>query len=364
MYNRNFNFRVINSVGGGGIKRKIVHNIFDELITLENLFLSWNEFKKGKTKRKDVQEFKFNLEDNIFQLYQELKDKTYQHSFYSSFYVQDPKLRHIHKAMVRDRIVHHLISKTLEEIYDGTYIFDSYSCRKDKGTHKAVNRLGRFCGKLSQNNTENIYYLKCDIKKFFDSINHEILIEILKKKIKDDNLLFLLKEIIKSFNRIENQGIPLGNLTSQYFANIYLNELDQFIKHSLKIKYYVRYSDDFIILNKDKAYLENLILIISSFLKENLNLSLHPDKIIIKKYHQGIDFLGYVLLPYHRVLRTKTKKRIFRKISQKMDGLKNNLITKKSFNQTLQSYFGVLKHCNGHKIKEKIDCLIRDNDNK
>ncbi len=128
----------------------------------------------------------------------------------------------------------------------------------------------------------------------------------------------------------------------------------------MKIKYYIRYSDDFIILNKDRAYLESLIPIISDFLQKNLNLSLHPNKIIIKKYHQGIDFLGYVLLPYHKVLRTKTKKRIFKRISQKIGGLKNNLITKKSFNQTLQSYFGVLKHCDGYKIKEKIDCLVKD----
>lgn len=312
------------------------------MITLENLFLSWREFKKGKTKRKDVLEFEFNLEDNIFQLYQELKNKTYKHSEYTSFYVQDPKIRHIRKAEVRDRIVHHLISKYLNHIYDKTFIFDSYSCRLNKGIHRAVNRLRQFSLKQSKNNKINFHCLKCDIKKFFDSVEHDILINILKKKIKDKDFLWLIKEIINSFQKTENKGIPLGNLTSQYFANIYLSELDQFIKHKLRAKYYIRYTDDFVILDKNKDYLEKLIIPISKFLKNQLNLSLHPDKIIIRKYNQGIDFLGYVTLPYYRTLRTKTKIRMFKKINY------NNL----------QSYLGVLSHCNSYKLRKELEKIL------
>lgn len=312
------------------------------MITLENLFLAWNEFKKGKTKRKDVLEFEFNLEDNIFQLYQDLKNKSYKHSDYTSFYVQDPKIRHIHKAIVHDRIIHHLISKYLEQIYDKIFIFDSYSCRINKGTHKAVNRLKQFSLKQSKNNKINFYCLKCDIKKFFNSTDHEILIEILKRKIKDRNILNLIHEIIDSFQITKSKGIPLGNLTSQYFANIYLNELDQFIKHKLRVKYYIRYTDDFVILGRNKDYLENIIIPINRFLRNQLKLSLHPDKIIIRKHNQGIDFLGYVTLPYYRVLRTKTKIRMFRRINQK----------------NLQSYLGILKHCCGYKLEKKIFKII------
>jgi len=312
------------------------------LITLENLFIAWQEFKKGKTKRKDVLKFEFNLEDNIFQLYQDLKNKTYKHSKYTSFYVQDPKIRHIHKAEIKDRIIHHLISEYLNQIYDRIFVFDSYSCRLDKGTHKAVNRLKQFSLKQSKNNRINFYCLKCDIKKFFDSVDHDILIEILKRKIKDKDILWLITGIIRSFNKEDNKGIPLGNLTSQHFANIYLNEIDKFVKHKLKVKYYIRYTDDFVILNKDKEYLENLINTINNFLQSQLKLRLHPDKIIMRKYNQGIDFLGYVILPYHRVLRTKTKKRMFKKINQ------NNL----------QSYLGVLSHCDGYKLSKELEKIL------
>jgi retron-type reverse transcriptase len=325
---------------GGGIKRHNFEKInnYGDLITLENLFSSWREFKKGKSKRKDILEFEFNLEDNLFQLYQELKNKTYKHSKYASFYVQDPKLRHIHKAEIRDRIIHHLISKYLNNVYNRTFIHDSYSCRINKGTHRAVNRLKRFSLKQSQNDKINFYCLKCDIKKFFYSVDHDVLTEILKERIKDDDILWLIKEIIFSFKTNINKGIPLGNLTSQYFANIYLNKFDQFVKHKLKVEHYIRYTDDFVILSRDKECLGNLINPINNLLQNRLKLRLHPDKIMIRKYNQGIDFLGYVTLPYYRVLRTKTKKRMFKRIN----------------NNNPQSYLGVLSHCNSYKLKIKI----------
>ena len=152
--------------------------------------------------------------------------------------------------------------------------------------------------------------------------------------------------------------MPLGNVTSQLFANIYLNELDQFVKRKLKIRYYLRYCDDFVILGETKEYLSELVYLIDKFLKQKLKLTLHSDKIIMKKYHQGIDFLGYVVLPHYRALRIKTKRRMFKKIKKKHQDLEANLISKKSFNQSLQSYFGVLKHCQGHKIKKKIEEII------
>lgn len=314
------------------------NHIFKKIISLENLFLAWSEFKKGKMKKTDVQNFNLFLENNIFQLYRELKSGKYKHSKYYSFYVKDPKLRHINKACVKDRVLHHAIFKILYPIFDKSFIFDSYSCRINKGMHRAVNRLQCFCRKESGNNAKNIYILKLDIKKFFESINHDVLLSLIKRKIKDEKLIWLLEKIISSFEK----GIPLGNITSQLFANIYLNELDYFVKHILKIKYYIRYCDDFILINKNKNYLQSLIPEIGYFLSQNLKLSLHPDKIVLRKYSQGIDFLGYVSFPYHRILRTKTKRRMFRNLN----------------NNNLQSYLGILKHCNSFKIRKVIDNLM------
>ena len=307
------------------------------------MFLAWREFKRGKKKRLDVQIFEFNLEDNLFQLHNQLKDKNYQHNKYIPFYVTDPKLRHIHKAMVRDRVLHQAVFRVLYPVFDSSFIFDSYSCRVNKGTHKAVNRLETFCRKLSRNNNKTIFALKCDIKKFFDSIDQDVLISLVKEKIKDTDALWLTEVIIKSFPK----GLPLGNVTSQLFANIYLNELDQFVKHSLKEKYYIRYCDDFVILGNNPEYLLSLSQKINSFLIDELKLYLHPNKIIIRKYIQGIDFLGYVVLPNHRVLRTKTKNRMLKRINQ----------------ENMASYLGILEHCRGYLLEEKVKKLIISTNN-
>lgn len=303
----------------------------------------------------DVQQFEFNLEDNLFQLHRELQDKTYRHFHYTAFNVCDPKLRRIHKANIKDRVLHHAIFRILYPIFDKNFIFDSYSCRIEKGTHKAVYRLETFSIKSSRNNFGNIFALKCDIKKFFDSIDQRILLELIKNKIQDENAIWLIEVIVNSFPK----GIPLGNVTSQLFANIYLNELDQFAKHHLKEKYYLRYCDDFIILSESKNHLENLIGKLDSFLQSQLKLNLHPNKIIIRKYRQGIDFLGYVVLPHHRVLRTKTKRRIFKKIKNKKLDREEGTISEESLNQSLQSYLGVLKHCCSKNIEEKISEIMK-----
>lgn len=324
---------------GRGLADKVFFNhIFENIISLENLFLSWDEFKKGKMGKTDVQNYNLFSENNIFQLYQELKSKTYKHGEYYSFYVKDPKLRHIHKACVKDRILHHAIFRILYPIFDKSFIFDSYSCRKNKGTHRAINRLQKFFREESKNNSKTTYVLKLDVRKFFDSIDHNTLLFLIKKRVKDKDAIWLIGAIINSFSTSLNKGIPLGNITSQLFANIYLNKLDYFVKHILRVKYYIRYCDDSAIINCDEKYLNNLVLAINTFLGRDLKLFLHQDKIIIRKFSQGIDFLGYVSFPYHRVLRIKTKRRMFERIS----------------NKNIQSYLGILKHCNGFKIKKEI----------
>lgn len=291
-----------------------------------------------------MQKFEFNLEDNLFKLHEELKDKTYRHSDYIPFYITDPKVRHIHKAMVRDRVLHHAIFRILYPVFDMTFIHDSYSCRNEKGSHKAVRRLEQFALKESGNNQLNIWSLKCDISKFFDSIDQKILVELLKYKIQDRDLIWLIKIVLNSFEKEKEKAIPLGNVTSQLFANVYLNQLDQFIKQDLKVKYYLRYCDDFIILGKDSEYLKTLVAEIRQFLDFRLKLVLHPRKIIFRKYSQGIDFLGYVVHPHHTIIRTKTKRRMFKKLNIKIQN-------KEPLDRSMPSYLGMLQHANSEKIK-------------
>ncbi|MDP2709435.1 MAG: RNA-directed DNA polymerase [bacterium] len=207
---------------------------------------------------------------------------------------------------------------------------------------------------LSADLTRTCWALKCDIRKFFANIDHDILIKILKEYISDENIIWLLKNVIDSFT----PGLPLGNLTSQLFVNIYMNKFNQFMKHGLKTKYYIRYADDFIIFSENKEWLEKQTRLIKEFLRDELKLELHPDKIFIKTITSGVDFLGMVNFNDYRVLRTKTKRRMFKKISGRYNELYNKIISEESFNQSLQSYLGMLKHCQGHKVKKEIVALI------
>ncbi len=310
--------------------------------------LAWQEFIKGKKNRKDVQEFQLYLMDNILSLHQDLINFTYQHSNYQAFNISDPKPRNIHKAQIRDRLLHHAIYRVLYPFFDKTFIYNSYSCRKNKGTHKALNRFRDFGYKVSANNTKTVWVLKCDIKKFFASIDQEILLKILREYISDKDIICLLEKIIYSFHSTKpGKGLPLGNLTSQLLVNVYMNKFDQFVKHKLKAKYYIRYADDFVILSQDKTWLENILSEISNFLKTKLSLNLHPNKVFIQTLSSGIDFLGWVHFPNHRVLRTIAKKRMFRTIKIK------------NFNtDTVQSYLGLLSHGNCQILSQKVIGLV------
>ena len=338
---------------------KIYRNIFEKIISLENLFAAWDKFKSDKQNKQDVQLFEWQLEQNIFQLHRDLRTKRYKHSAYSSFWIQDPKQRHIHKATVRDRVLHHAIFMILNPLFEESFISHSFSCRIDKGTHKGIKTLKGIARRVSGNARKPCFALKCDIKKFFDTIDHDILFAIFAKKIKDSDTMGLLREIIESFfskysNLFERKGVPIGNLTSQLFANVYLNEFDQFIKHNLKIKHYLRYTDDFVILAENRRHLEELITPINSFLKHKLHLELHPNKVSIRKFGQGIDFLGYVVLPYHLQLRTKTKNRVFRKLEMRIKEYKDGQIPYKTVEQSLQSYLGVLSHADTYTLNQQL----------
>jgi len=324
-------------------RRRLCHT-FNSIISLENLLTSWQEFIKGKRDRKDVCEFSVCLMDNIFSLRADLLRKTYRHGQYQAFKINDPKPRQIHKAQVRDRLLHHAIYRILYPYFDRKFIYDSYSCRDGKGTHRAINRFRNFAGKVSRNNTKTAWILKCDIKKFFANIDHRILIEILKRHIGNADTIWLLEQVIESFNTESRAevGLPLGNLTSQLFINIYMNEFDQFAKRELKLRYYIRYADDFVILHENKTYLKDLIPKMSEYLRKQLKLYLHPKKVFIKTLSSGIDFLGWINFPYYRILRTATKRRMLRNLEQ------NNS------KEARASYLGLLKHGNTYKLMERI----------
>ncbi len=334
-------------MGGGRfsrifMQRQFVHS-YSDVISIENLLAAWREFALGKSQKHDVQDFRLHLIDNIIQLHEDLANRSYKHGNYYNFAISDPKPRQIHKASVRDRVLHHAIYRLFYPAYDDLFIADSFSCRIAKGTHKAMDRFQTMANRVSKNNTQSCWVLKCDIKKFFASIDHKVLIEILQRNIPDSEVLWLLRNVIDSFSiYTQGRGLPLGNLTSQLFCNVYLNELDQFVKHKLKAKNYIRYADDFVFLSEDKRWLEQQIPRVQEFLTEKLKLSLHPNKIYIKSFASGVDFLGWVHFPKYKTLRNTTKRRMLKRI---IDVPKI---------EALESYLGLLKHGNTQKIKEKL----------
>ncbi|MBU1557730.1 reverse transcriptase/maturase family protein [Patescibacteria group bacterium] len=331
---------------------KFIHT-YDVIISVENLLKAWKEFKRGKSKRKDVLEFERNLMDNIFSLHKDLKNKTYKHGKYEAFNISDPKPRNIHKARVKDRLLHHAVYRKLYFFFDRKFISDSYSCRKRKGTHRAINRFRNFARKESKNHTKTVWVLKCDIRKFFASIDHKILIEILEENIEDKNIIWLLSQIIQSFSSTRvGIGLPLGNLTSQLLVNIYMNEFDQFMKHKIKSKYYIRYADDFVVLSQNREYLKNILVKMKEFLQNELKLNLHPQKVSIETFSSGVDYLGWSHFPKHRVLKTITKRRMFKRI-----------IEIKGKEEAKQSYLGLLSHGDTYKLQKKIIELGKRSEN-
>ena len=338
---------------------KIYKNLFTRIISLENLVLAWEEFRVDKGKKIDVREFEFSLEQNIFSLHRDLIAKRYSHGPYKGFYIRDPKVRHIHKATVRDRVLHHAVFRILNPIFEETFIPNSFSCRIGKGTHKGVLTAETMLRKESQNYTVPCYALKCDVKKFFDSVDHEILLAILKKRIADPDTMWLVQQIVWSFTGkwktlFDHLGLPIGNLTSQLFANVYMNEFDQFVKQKLKVKHYARYTDDFVIISIDEKYLEGLLDPFQKFIGDRLKLSLHPKKCAILDAGQGIDFLGYVILPHYRLLRSKTKRRIFRKLKYRVAQYREGVIDEHSLSQSLQSYLGALSHAHTYQLSQDL----------
>ncbi len=304
---------------------KTYDNIYSQIWDFQNLLKSYYQARKNKSCKSYAIKVEWDFEKLLFQLKRELEEGTYQPLPYYSFITYDPKERLIFVAPFRDRIVHHALHNVIEPLFDKGFAFDSYACRKQKGVHKAVLRVKSF---MRSFNNKPFFVLKCDIKKYFNSLDRDDLKNLINRKIKDQKAINLINKIIYSLPG--DEGMPIGNLTSQLFANVYLNELDQFVKNTLKVKYYCRYVDDFVLLASDKEQLKLWRLKINDFLNINLKLSLHDDRQEIFPSKIGVDFLGYHIFEDHILVRQSTVRRCFRRL--------------KNHKMNLNSYYSYLGH--------------------
>lgn len=326
--------------------------MFSHLTSFKNLLDAYKKAAKVKKDRLYVQEYDYNLEFNLLNLQKKLKNGTYQWGEYKRFYVCDPKKRLIAAAPFEDRIVHHAICNMIEPIFEKTFIDDSYACRKNKGTHKALRRTFEFVKEAN-------YVLKADISKYFNSINGQILFSLLKRKISDPKLLKLLETLIASGSQatcgqqklpllantltLADCGVPIGNLTSQLFANIYLNELDHLVKEKLAIEYYLRYMDDFVVFGQSKKELWKLAGEIREFLKTRLKLTLHPQKVHLTPTRCFLDFLGYKIYPEKILLRHRNLANYFKRRKKHKKWLEKEVKTDKII-QSRASFLGIANY--------------------
>ena len=330
---------------------KTIRNKYEKALSYETLMKAHMQSRKGKGYRKEIILFNLKQEEYIMWLYEQLKLCKYKHGKYITFYITEPKLRKIEKTKYIDRIVHRwYVNSFIEPYFVPQFINTSYACLKGRGMHKAcldVQKTMKHC----KNIWGEYYILKMDIKKYFENIQKDILYEILKRKIKDKKILWLTKEII--YSNKGKTGLPIGNYTSQMYANIYLNELDQYVKHNLKCKYYFRYMDDGIILLKTKEKAKEILEAVQKFLKEKLKLELNQ-KTQIFKNKQGVNFCGYKINEYRLKIRDKGKRRLKKKIKSLKEKVAKGEITSKEAKLYLAGHLGYIKIANVKNLKEKL----------
>ena len=330
---------------------RTIRNQFDKKITHKNLMKAHLDSRKGKSLRKEIILFNLKQEEYIMWLYERLKNGTYKHSGYSEFFVTEPKLRRIEKSKYIDRIVHRwFVDNFMKEYFVKSFISTSYACIENKGMHKAcldVQRAMKHCKRI----WGNYYIIKMDVAKYFQNIDKKILYNILQRKIKDEKLLWLTREILYS-NGID-KGLPIGNYTSQCFANIYLNELDQYAKHKLKLKYWYRYMDDAIAFTKTKDEAIKTLELIRIFVREHLGLELN-NKTQIFKSLQGVNFCGYKINEYRLKIRDKGKRKLKKKVKFLKYQIRNNKITSKEAHKFLAGHLGYIKIANVKNLKDRL----------
>ena len=325
-------------------------DLYSQIFSFENLYVAYLKARQCKRYREDVIRFAQNLENEIFQIQEDLTNKTYHTGKYYEFYISDPKRRLISALPFGDRVVQHALVNIIEPVFDKIFIFDSYACRKNKGVHAGIKRLREYLKSISHSS----YCLKCDIYQYFHSINHDKLKDLIRRKIKCKDTLWLIDDIIDS--KEGDVGIPIGNLTSQLFANIYLNPMDHFIKEILGCKYYMRYMDDWIVLHEEKSFLWGILNETQCFLddfhvKTNNKTSIFP-------VTDGIDFLGYRNWHNYRKLRKRNVQKNKRKFKKMKLLLRENKITQQKINQSLASFLGYIKWANSYRTRKQIFKII------
>lgn len=329
---------------------------------------AFKKARKGKSKRWYVKEFESDLENNLLQLKYELETSIYNAKPLKRFIIRDPKTRVIHASQFKDRVVHHALCNIIEPIFDKTFIYDSYANRKKKGSHSALKRFDYFKRKVSSNGRlvrnakdDNMvigYALKADIKHYFDTVDHEVLLRIIKKKIKDENIIWLVQRILDNHNfKVLGKGMPIGNLTSQFFANVYLNELDYFVKHVLKAKYYLRYVDDFVILHRNKEVLEDYKKQTNEFLK-TVKLELHPEKSRVSSLHNGISLLGFRIFYHYKLPRKSNIRKFEIKMVDLIEKYKRGEINKEKLMESIEGWCAYARHGNTYKYRKRLELNI------
>ncbi|MEK6885334.1 MAG: reverse transcriptase/maturase family protein [Nanoarchaeota archaeon] len=326
------------------------NELYSQIISVRNLILAWKKARKHKTKKDYVKEFEKDTLGNLLKLQRELIEQTYFPKSLVTFILRDPKTRKISKSAFRDRIVHHAIVNIIEPLFDKGFIYDSCANRIEKGNLFALNRFDEFKRKVSKNNIHKCFVLKADIKHYFQEVNHEVLINILKRKIKDENVLDLINKILINGQEEINRGMPLGNLTSQFFANVYLNELDYFVKHKFGVKYYLRYVDDFVILHENEEQLKIWKMRIDEFLRQELKIELHPDKSRIILLSQGVDFVGFRNFYHFRLLR----KRNINNMKKKIEMFRYDLMSKDKLLESFHGWTAYAKWANTFKLRRNM----------
>lgn len=323
-------------------------NLFEKVISFENLLASAKKAFRGKKENARVARFYFDMEKELLCIQEELLNKTYKPQPLRKFQIREPKPREIGASDFRDRVVHHAIFNTIEPIFERVFIHHSYACRIGKGTHRAVKQAQIF-------SRRHRYFLKCDIRKYFASIDHDILKEMLARKFKDADLIWLLNTIIDSAESEEvGKGVPIGSLTSQHFANLYLDKLDHYIKDSLKVKSYLRYMDDFILFSDEKTELHLLHSSIQDFLNNELKLELKEKATIIAPVLEGVPFLGFRIFPHLIRLKHENKKRALNTLKSRNRAFKAGKLTEEKYSQSLMSITEHLKIGNTYNLRKDI----------
>lgn len=330
-------------------------NLYPAIYSFESLYYAYLRARRNKRYRHEVLRFTARLEEELITLQNELIYQTYRPGRHREFVIHEPKTRVIMAPPFRDRVVHHALVAVIEPIFERGFIYDSYACRVGKGTHAGANRVTEFL-RRAQAEWGRVYCLKADVSQYFPSIHHETLKALIRKRIACSSTLWLIDTIIDSTAEEGDpspRGLPVGNLTSQLFANVYLNELDQFIKHTLRVRYYVRYMDDFVVLHHDKRALWDIKREVECFLADRLLLRLNH-RTGVFPISQGIDFLGYRIWPTHRLLRKSSIKRARRGFKKLARDYAEGRIPLERVKASIMSWLGHCKHANTYRIREKV----------